>query len=77
MMYTEANPAPNLRGGSQLPNPNEWNLGYLPPQLYIDVDECGHRLRAESPLESGSPLTFFPRAAPENLIWCKFLQIYL
>ena len=40
--------------------PNEWNYGYLPPLLYIDVDERGHRLRAES------PVTNSPRAAPQG-----------
>ena len=61
-MYTVAgpDPDPNLRGGGQLPNPNECNStlasgtrGYLPPTLYIDVDERGYRLRVGSPLKNG------------------------
>ena len=36
LMYTVASPDPdpNLRGGGELPNPNEWNQQYLPLPLY-------------------------------------------
>ena len=62
-------PDPNPRGGGQLPNPNECNSSLtsgtrgICPHCYIDGDERGHRLRAES------PVTNLPRAAPTLKIW--------
>ena len=64
-----ASPDPDLnpRGGGQLPNPNECNstltseTGDIYPHCYIDVDERGHRLRAES------PVTNLPRAPARHL----------
>ena len=63
---------PNPRGGGQLPNLNECNSTLtsgtrdIYPHCYIDVDERGHRLRAES------PVTNLPRAPSPILIRLNF-----
>ena len=69
-MYTVASPdpAPNHRGGGQLPNPNECNstLTSGTKNIYpypIDVNDRGHCLR------SGSPVTNNPCAATLYDMW--------